>query len=89
MENIKKRLPTTCPCCDSALSIGKMACKACGTEVTGNYALPGFALLSEKEQKFIIDFVKASGSLKDMANNMGVSYPTVRNLLDELIEKLN
>ena len=29
------------------------------------------------------------GSLKDMAKKMGVSYPTVRNYLDDLIEKLN
>ena len=37
----------------------------------------------------MLEFVKASGSLKDMAKQMGVSYPTVRNYLDDLIEKLN
>ena len=37
---------------------------------------------------FVIDFIKSSGSLKDMAKSMGVSYPTVRNILDELIDKL-
>ena len=37
----------------------------------------------------MLEFVKASGSLKDMAKKMGVSYPTVRNYLDDLIEKLN
>ena len=36
----------------------------------------------------VCDFVKSSGSLKDMAKSMGVSYPTVRNILDDLIEKL-
>ena len=44
---------------------------------------------SDKEQQFVIDFIKSSGSLKDMAKNMGVSYPTVRNILDDLIDKLN
>jgi hypothetical protein len=29
-----------------------------------------------------------SGSLKDMANKLKVSYPTVRNKLDDLIEKI-
>jgi len=38
---------------------------------------------------FIVEFVKSSGSLKDMARQLGVSYPTVRNMLDEIIEKLN
>ena len=51
-------------------------------------ALPLLARLSEKEQQFVLDFVKSSGSLKDMAKNIGVSYPTVRNILDDLIEKL-
>ena len=45
--------------------------------------------LNEEEQRFMLEFVKASGSLKDMAKKMGVSYPTVRNYLDDLIEKLN
>ena len=45
--------------------------------------------LTEKEQQFIVDFIKSSGSLKDMAKSMGVSYPTVRNVLDDLIDKLN
>ncbi|WP_196069634.1 DUF2089 family protein, partial [Bacteroides thetaiotaomicron] len=43
---------------------------------------------SEKEQQFVLDFVKSSGSLKDMAKNIGVSYPTVRNMLDDIIDKL-
>lgn len=29
-----------------------------------------------------------SGSLKEMASNMGVSYPTVRNKLDDTIAKI-
>ena len=57
-------------------------------EVCGSFELPLLARLPEKEQQFIIDFVKSSGSLKDMAKSMGVSYPTVRNILDDLIEKL-
>ena len=45
--------------------------------------------MTDKDQKFVIDFIKSIGSLKDMAKNMGVSYPTVRNVLDDLIDKLN
>lgn len=57
-------------------------------EVCGNFELPLLARLSEKEQQFVLDFVKSSGSLKDMAKNIGVSYPTVRNMLDDIIDKL-
>ena len=63
--------------------------RANDTEVCGTFELPVLAKLTDKEQQFVIDFIKSSGSLKDMAKNMGVSYPTVRNILDDLIDKLN
>ena len=72
-NEIKKRLPLQCPACDAPLKVGRMFCGQCDTD---------------KEQRFVIDFIKSSGSLKDMAKSMGVSYPTVRNILDELIDKL-
>jgi hypothetical protein len=50
--------------------------------------LPVLAQLSKEDQEFALQFILFSGSLKDMANKMGVSYPTVRNRLDDLIEKL-
>ncbi len=89
MNDIKKRLPLRCPACDNDLFVGRMFCQSCGTEVCGKFELPLLAQLSDKEQQFVLDFVRASGSLKDMAKNMGVSYPTVRNILDDLINKLN
>ena len=66
-----------------------MICCRCATEVSGEFELPVLTSLNEEEQRFMLEFVKASGSLKDMAKKMGVSYPTVRNYLDDLIEKLN
>ena len=88
MNELKKRLPLQCPACESPLRVGRMFCGECGTEVCGDFELPLLARLSEKEQQFIPAFVKSSGSLKDMAKSMGISYPTVRNVLDDLIEKL-
>ena len=89
MKEIVKRLPLQCPSCDTGLKVVKLRCEKCETEVGGNFDLPTLARLDEKEQAFIVDFVKASGSLKEMAKNRNISYPTVRNLLDDLIEKLN
>lgn len=88
MTELKKRLPLQCPACESPLRVGRMFCGECGTEVCGDFELPLLARLSDKEQQFIVEFVKSSGSLKDMAKSMSVSYPTVRNVLDDLIEKL-
>lgn len=86
---VKKKLPLQCPACDSPLKVGRLFCETCDTEVCGSFDLPPLARLPEKEQAFILEFVKASGSLKDMAKSLGVSYPTVRNMLDEIIEKLH
>ena len=84
-----KRMPTTCPSCEGKLSVRRLRCEACETEVEGLYALPALANLDQNEQEFILTFIQASGSLKAMAAHMNLSYPTVRNLLDEIIEKLN
>lgn len=89
MNKTNKRLPLQCPACDAPLNISRLFCEQCNTEVSGSFELPALARLTEKEQLFVIDFIKSSGSLKDMAKSMGVSYPTVRNVLDDLIDKLN
>jgi hypothetical protein len=68
--------------------VKSLKCACCSTEVTGNYELPALLLLSSEEQDFILSFVKCSGSLKEMANQLKLSYPTVRNYLNDIIEKL-
>ena len=44
--------------------------------------------LEDEDVTFIRRFVLASGSLKEMAAQYGVSYPTVRLRLDRLIQKI-
>lgn len=44
--------------------------------------------LSEEDLDFIAQFVMSSGSLKEMAERYGVSYPTIRASLDRVIENL-
>ena len=83
-----KSLPTTCPSCCGKLAVKRLHCEKCETEVEGLYSLPVLASLSQDDQEFILEFIKASGSLKEMAGILKVSYPTVRNRLDEVIVKL-
>lgn len=44
--------------------------------------------LEEEDVAFIKRFLLASGSLKQMAQEYGVTYPTVRLRLDKLIQKI-
>jgi len=81
-------LPLECPSCGGKLLVHRLSCQQCGTAVEGLYRLPSLASLNRSDQQFVLQFVKASGSLKQMASFLGVSYPTVRNRLDQIIEEL-
>ena len=84
----KKKFPTVCPSCSSALRVRSLHCPDCDTTITGDYAIHPVMMLKSEEQEFVLNFIKCSGSLKQMAADMGLSYPTVRNLLDDIIDKL-
>jgi hypothetical protein len=83
-----KVLPAICPSCSSQLNVKSLVCERCQTEIQGQYELPLLSRLSIDDQGFILEFIKASGSLKEMARLLGLSYPTVRNRLDEVIERV-
>jgi len=83
-----KKLPTHCPSCEERLVVKRLRCESCETEVEGIYPLPPLSSFSTDDQLFIQQFIKASGSLKEMAKLTKVSYPTVRNRLNEIIENL-
>ena len=81
-------LPKDCPSCRALLSVIRLQCDQCETEVGGHYPLPRLARLSASDEAFVLEFVATSGSLKEMAKRLGVSYPTVRNRLNEIIDLL-
>ncbi|RTZ05303.1 DUF2089 family protein [Flavobacterium sp. GSP6] len=86
---MQPKLPVQCPSCENSLSVTQLSCENCSTIVSGKYSLPLLLQISEEEQNFILQFFLSSGSLKEMASQMGNSYPTVRNKLDDIIQKIN
>jgi hypothetical protein len=84
----EKILPINCPACHAKLKIKRLGCTNCDTEINGDFDFPVLARLEKKEQDFVLSFVKHSGSLKEMAKEMNLSYPTVRNLLDKIIVRI-
>jgi hypothetical protein len=60
-----------------------------GIAIEGEFALPSLAQLSAEDQVFVMAFVVAHGSIKDMEKLFGISYPTVKNRLDKLASLLN
>jgi len=88
MTAIEKKMPKDCPSCNSKMKVKKLVCTHCSTEIDGLFNFPILSSLSNEDQLFIIDFMKVGGSLKDMATKMKLSYPTVRNHLDEIIDRI-
>ena len=52
------------------------------------FELPPLVQLGADDLAFVTAFVRSSGSLKAMASQLGISYPTVRNRLDEILARL-
>lgn len=77
-----------CPYCHQAMQVTRMSCSACGLAVEADFPAPRLARLPVEHQRFIEMFVLASGNLKAIAEQAGVSYPTVRSRLDKIIDAL-
>ena len=59
-----------------------------GTAIEGAFALPRLAQLSAEDQVFVAAFVRAHGSIKEMEQVFGVSYPTVKARLNRIAVSL-
>jgi hypothetical protein len=59
-----------------------------GISIQGEFELPPLARLRYEDQVFVSEFVRSHGSIKDMEKAFGVSYPTVKNRLNRIIEQL-
>ncbi len=58
-------------------------------QLDGRFELPQLLRLSAEDLEFVLDFVKCSGSLKDLGKLRDQSYPTLRARLDEVLERLS
>ncbi|HEX4181914.1 MAG TPA: DUF2089 domain-containing protein [Caulobacteraceae bacterium] len=57
--------------------------------IEGRFALPELARLSAEDQVFVAAFVRAHGSIKEMEQVFGVSYPTIKARLNRLSASLS
>ena len=55
-----------------------------GLSIEGNFELPPLARLNTEDQIFVAAFVKNHGSIKDMEQLYGVSYPSIKNRLNRI-----
>jgi hypothetical protein len=66
-----------------------MTCAACNTEISGTFSQCRYCTLDERLSKFLESFITCRGSIKEVEKDLNISYPTVKNLLEELITALD
>ncbi len=80
--------PSRCPVCSHDLLISRMTCNHCQTKMEGNFVPGKFSKLPPDQLEFAEIFIKCRGNIKDVERELGISYPTVRNRLEGLIQAL-
>jgi hypothetical protein len=59
-----------------------------GITINGGFEPPPLAGLRYEDQVFVSEFVRAHGSIKHMEKAFGISYPTVKNRLNRIVQQL-
>jgi hypothetical protein len=77
-----------CPVCDGDLAVTRLHCDACDTTIEGRFANGSFVGLTPEQLDFVETFVRVEGKMNRMSEEMGISYPTLRNRLHEIIRAL-
>ena len=82
-------LPTKCPLTGGPVIVTRIYCPDSGITMEGEFAITlPFAQLSDEQLRFIEIFVRAEGKLNRMEEELGISYPTIRTRLHEVIRAM-
>jgi len=81
-------LPGECPICGGETIVTKLECRECNTSIEGRFITGPFSQLNSEQLDFLEVFVKNEGKLTHMEGDLGLSYPTIRNRLHEIIRSL-
>jgi hypothetical protein len=80
---------TQCPICQSNLEITKLYCRSCDTTIEGHFQHTSpFQQLTSEQLSFMVTFVHNEGKINRVGEELGMSYPTVRSRLHDLIRAL-
>lgn len=84
-----KQLPTRSPFDGGEIIVTRFYCPESDITVEGRFSVQApFAQLSPEQLAFVETFVRMEGKLSRMEGELGLSYPTIRNRLHEVIRAL-
>ncbi|MBI3241283.1 MAG: DUF2089 domain-containing protein [Chloroflexi bacterium] len=78
----------TCPVCGEMLNVTRLHCRSCDTTIEGRFAVSALDRLNPEQIAFAETFIRCEGKLNRMEKEMGLSYPTLRGRLNELIRAM-
>jgi hypothetical protein len=81
-------LPNKCPLCGGEVVVTRLHCQECDTTFEGRFASGAFERLTPEQLSFVETFVRCEGKINRMEDEIGLSYPTIRNRLHEIIRAL-
>lgn len=74
-----------CPVCSHLLHVKKLHCAHCQTTIENEFKLSKIASLSSEQLQFVETFLFCRGNIKEVEKELGISYPTVRGKLNEIV----
>lgn len=82
------RAPTDCPVCGHHLTVTRLSCAGCGSELAGAFSTCEFCSLGDADNALLRVFLASRGNLREVERHLGVSYPTARLRFDRLLAEL-
>ncbi len=82
------RAPAKCPVCSEELITLRVGCPNCGTELSGHFSRCRFCSLDAADARLLAVFLRGRGNLRDVQAELGVSYPTARQRLNDVLGRL-
>jgi len=77
-----------CPVCSEQLSVTKLQCRNCDTVIEGHFEIGRLGQLNTEQLQFIETFIRCEGKLSRMEPELGMSYPTLRGRLTDIIRSM-
>jgi len=81
-------VPTECPVCHDDLLVTRLVCRNCGTGLEGRFTMGRLFQLTPEQLHFVEIFLRCEGKINRVQEEVGLSYPTVRSRLEEVIQAL-
>lgn len=81
-------LLTVCPICGEKLEVTRLHCRACDSSLEGHFDTGRLGRLAPEQVAFVETFLRCEGKLNRMERELGLSYPTLRSRLNEIIRQL-